>query len=441
MSFLIQITNFALNQAIMKANLVGERLLNYEIKRHLNSDELFDFYEAEHLLFDRRVLIKTLNIQAQGNPQAKEQLKKEATNKAFQHSQTLIIYDFIETAENAFLITDATDGWLNLEQYILRFGAMTEEKATRLFLQILEIIGAAHRIGLYHPCLNPQSILIQGEQVKVIGFEGTSYAVDALFASPEEKEKSVINTKANIFSLGRIFAWMLTGNAQIPKGATISHKLQEAILVATEHSPAQRFENCQEFAKALTAEVSDEEIEDKHAFTYFPLIVFGVLLSVFLIMIFVIGDENDEKSSLAYDLYDQTRIRKSLDSIRKAKRQEFIRDSIRIAMSKAENLQKIHIYKVKKGETLKTIAEKFNMSVSHIRDLNGMTEKTTLKANVGLRVVIREYHKVLDGEELWKIAQRYGVSKFEILKANDIEPADERDEFYPGKELIIPIKR
>jgi LysM repeat protein len=96
---------------------------------------------------------------------------------------------------------------------------------------------------------------------------------------------------------------------------------------------------------------------------------------------------------------------------------------------------------VKKGETLKTIAEKSNMSVSHIRDLNGMTEKTTLKANVGLRVVIREYHKVLDGEELWKIAQRYGVSKFEILKANDIEPADERDEFYPGKELIIPIKR
>ena len=104
-------------------------------------------------------------------------------------------------------------------------------------------------------------------------------------------------------------------------------------------------------------------------------------------------------------------------------------------------MQKIHIHKVDKGETLKGIAERYNMSLSHLKQLNGFNEKNTLRANVGLRVVVREYHKVLDKEELWKIAQKYGVTKFDIMKANDIEPADERKEFYPGRELIIPIKR
>jgi len=142
---------------------------------------------------------------------------------------------------------------------------------------------------------------------------------------------------------------------------------------------------------------------------------------------------------LVYNLYDQARIKKIRDSVRNVRKQEFIRDSIRIAQNKAENLQKVHIHKVKKGESLKEIAEKYNMSVSHLKQLNGFTDKTTLKADAGLRVIIRDYHKVLDKEELWQIAQKYGISKFEIIRANDIE--DERKDVYPGADLIIPIKK
>jgi len=426
----------------MKTNLVGERLLNYEIKALVKPDEMFNTYLAEHTLLNRKVYVKMLNAANVGNVQAKEQLKTEAHNIRFEHHQTCILYDLIETNDNVYLITEKIDEGIDLEQYIAQFGVMTEEKALRIFSQILEIVGAAHQIGLIHRNLQAKQIILIGNQVKFLGFEETdSLPKQADYQSPEERKKNILNEQSNIYSLGKILSLMLFGQTSIDRKAKLSIKLKEAIAVATENNPKDRFSNCQEFLLALSEELSTEEVADKHAFKQLPLIVFGILLCIFIAFVYTIVDEDNKKNVLAYDLYDQTRIKRVLDSTKKVRQQEFIRDSIRIAQNKAENMQKIHIHKVEKGETLKEIAERYNMNISHLKQLNGFNEKTTLKSNVGLRVVVREYHKVLDKEELWQIAQKYGITKFDIMKANAIEPTDEVREIYPGRELIIPIKR
>lgn len=426
----------------MKTNLIGEKLLNYEIKSLASADDTFSTYLAEHTLFQRKVYIKTLNTNNIGNVQAKEQLKNEARSIRFAHHQTRLLYDLIETNDSIYLITEKIDEAIHLEQYIAQFGTMTEEKAIRIFSQILEIVGAAHKIGLIHRNLQAKQIVLQANQVKVLGFEEIqTLSPEAAYQSPEEKKKNILNEQSNIYSLGKILALMLLGKTEIHKADILSPKLKEAIAVATENNPKERFTDCQEFALALSEEVSTEEVADKHAFKQLPTIVFGVLVLVFLLFVYSIADEDNQKNQLAYDLYNQTKIQKILDSVKKAKQQEFIRDSIRIARNKAENMQKVHIHKVEKGETLKEIAERYNMSLSHLKQLNGFNEKNTLKANVGLRVVVREYHKVLDKEELWQIAQKYGITKFDIMKANNIDPADEKKEVYPGRELIIPIKK
>lgn len=426
----------------MKTNLVGEKLLNYEIKALLSADDKFCTYLAEHTLFNRKVYIKTLNANNIDNAEAKNQLKNEARPMRFEHHQTRITYDLIETNENIYLITEKLEDGLNLELYIARFGALTEEKALRIFSQVLEIIGAAHQIGLIHRNLQAKQIILLDNQVKLLGFEeNDTLPFQITYQSPEELKKNILNEKSNIYSLGKILALMLTGKTEIDKKTTISPKLKEAILIATETNPKDRFANCKEFSLALSEEISTEEVAEKHAFKQLPLIIFGVLLFSFIAFVYTILDEDNKKNVLAYDLYDQTRIKKVLDSVKRVKQQEFIRDSIRIAQNKAENMQKIHIHKVDKGETLKEIAERYNMSLSHLKQLNGFNEKTTLRANVGLRVVVREYHKVLDKEELWQIAQKYGLTKFDVMKTNAIDPVDERKEVYPGRELIIPIKR
>lgn len=426
----------------MKTNLIGEKLLNYEIKSLVTADDTYSIYLAEHTLFQRKVYIKTLNVNHISNLEAKERLKNEARSVRFNHHQTRILFDLIETNDSVYLITEKTDEGMHLEQYIAQFGAMTEEKAIRIFSQILEIVGAAHKIGLIHRNLQAKQIFLKGNQVKVMGFEEEEHlAPNPDYQSPEEKKKNLLNEQSNIFSLGKILALMLLGKTDLTTKEALSLKLKEAIAVATENNPKERFADCQEFAQALSEEVSAEEIADKHAFKQLPLLVFGILLAILAAYLYKIGIDDEQKSQLAYDLNDQARIRKMLDSVKKAKQQEFIRDSIRIAQNRAENLQKIHIHKVKKGETLKEIAERYNMTLSHIRQLNNFNEKSTLKANTGLRVIVREYHKVLDKEELWQIAQKYGITKFDIMKANEIDPADESEEVYPGRELIIPIKK
>ncbi|GAB4125146.1 MAG: hypothetical protein OHK0045_08540 [Raineya sp.] len=427
----------------MKTNLVGEKLLNYQIKALVSTDELFCTYLAEHALFNRKVYIKTLNSNHLNNTQAKEELKNIARGSMrFQHHQTRILYDLIESNEGIYLITESLEEGINLERYIAQFGAMTEEKAVRIFSQILEIVESAHKIGLVHRNLQAKQIILLGNQVKVLGFEETdTLPKDSSYQSPEELKKNILNEQSNLYSLGKILALMLTGKTDIDKKSLISPKLKEAIAAATENNPKNRLANCGEFSLALSEEVSAEEVADKHAFKHLPIIIFGVFLAIFALFVYLIVNENDQKNTLVYDLYNQARIKRMLDSIKQVKQQEFIRDSIRIARNKAENMQKIHIHKVNKGETLKEIAEKYNMSISHLKQLNGFNEKTTLRANVGLRVVIREYHKVLDKEELWQIAQKYGLTKFDIMKANDIDPADEIKEVYPGRELIVPIKR
>ncbi|MCS6795232.1 MAG: LysM peptidoglycan-binding domain-containing protein [Raineya sp.] len=422
----------------MTAQLVGERLLNYEIKSFLRSETFYDYYLAEHLLFDRKVLIKTLNAAHLQNVEAKEKLRREIHNLRFTHPQSKVLYDFIETPENSYLVLEYLEDKLNLEQYIIQNGTLTEEKMLRLFRQILDILGSAHQIGIIHPALNPKNIIIEGNQVKIVGFENPNYQ-DKNYQSPEEIQKGTRNEQSNIFSLGKIGIFMLFGITELPKKHAINPKIYEALAVATEKNPKERFSTCAEFATALSEEISVEEVEIKHAFTNLPVIILGVLLAILAFMLYDIIDETDERGSLVYNLYDQARIKKIRDSVRNARRQEFIRDSIRIAQNRAENLQKIHVHKVKPGETLKEIAEKYNMSVSHLKQLNSFTEKTALKVDAGLRVVIRDYHKVLDGEELGQIAQKYGISKFDIIRANDIE--DELKDVYPGADLIIPIKK
>lgn len=422
----------------MTAQLIGEKVLNYHIKAFLHSEGYYDYYLAEHVLFKRKVLVKTLNPRYLQHIEAQNALKQEASYPYFAHPQSIILYDFIETSDNLYLITQCLENWLTLEQYIIQHGAMPEEKMLRLFRQLLDILQSAHQVGLYHPTLCPRNILIEGNQIKIIDFEGKTLP-DPAYQSPEQKQKGQLTAQSNIYTLGKIAAFMLFARPELPKKPSINPKLHEAIAVAIEKNPKERFKSCNELAKALSEEVSIEEVEIKHAFTQLPLLILVTLLSLLVVTLYGIINENDYKGTLTYNLYDQARIKRLQDSVKNAKRQEFLRDSLRIAQNKAENLQKIHIHKVKPGETLRDIAEKYNMSLSHLKQLNGLKDEIYLNTDVGLRVVIRNYHKVLDKEELWQIAQKYGISKDDIIKANNIE--DELHDVYPGANLIIPIKK
>jgi len=102
-------------------------------------------------------------------------------------------------------------------------------------------------------------------------------------------------------------------------------------------------------------------------------------------------------------------------------------------------------YVVKYGDTLWDIAQAHGMTVREIKRLNNLSSN---KIYVGRRLVVSgkekpteapniatsTTYKVRRGDNLWKIASRFGTTVSRIKRANNLKS----NEIYPGTTLIIP---
>ncbi|REK74863.1 glycosyl hydrolase family 18 protein [Paenibacillus paeoniae] len=98
----------------------------------------------------------------------------------------------------------------------------------------------------------------------------------------------------------------------------------------------------------------------------------------------------------------------------------------------------MQIHTVKKGDSLWELSQRYDVPLEHIYAANSFTAQSPLV--IGQAVIIPSpgdglQHKVLVGESLWKIGQRYGVSIRQLVEANHLtNPAL----IMPGQLLTIP---
>ncbi|MGQ9778870.1 MAG: LysM peptidoglycan-binding domain-containing protein [Bacillota bacterium] len=96
------------------------------------------------------------------------------------------------------------------------------------------------------------------------------------------------------------------------------------------------------------------------------------------------------------------------------------------------------VYTVQKGDTLRSIAERFELPLSCLLSANPHLAEASPLA-VGQRLVIPRrviLHKVGEGETLYSLAQRYGVSVELLAWANDLRPPFT---VYLGEFLIVLV--
>ncbi len=96
----------------------------------------------------------------------------------------------------------------------------------------------------------------------------------------------------------------------------------------------------------------------------------------------------------------------------------------------------ITTYTVVRGDTLSTIAEKFNISTNTIRWANDLSAKSSIQVGDKLTIlpVTGIQYTVKKGDTISAIALKFDVAQEEILDFNDIEGS----KIVPGAELIIP---
>lgn len=96
-------------------------------------------------------------------------------------------------------------------------------------------------------------------------------------------------------------------------------------------------------------------------------------------------------------------------------------------------------YTVVKGDSLWSIAQKYNISVSDLKSLNNLTSNNIY---IGQRLLISNNinpstgnsYIVQKGDSLWSIAQKYGINPTELIKYNNLDNLT----IYIGQELKIP---
>ncbi len=149
-------------------------------------------------------------------------------------------------------------------------------------------------------------------------------------------------------------------------------------------------------------------------------------------------DSSNTPNRIAFDLSDTEGLQKRKDSVRRLRYERFVRDSLRIVQSKAQDTMKVYVHKVQRGENIQGIAKRYNMSLAHFKRMNNIENNGELRAGSGMRVVVRATHKVLHDENLHNIAKKYGITYYDLLRSNAI--IDEEEDVFEGKELIIPFK-
>ena len=99
------------------------------------------------------------------------------------------------------------------------------------------------------------------------------------------------------------------------------------------------------------------------------------------------------------------------------------------------------IYKVSMGDTLSSIAKKFNTTIDNLQNINGIDY-----INMGELIIVPnnsnndffDIYTIEKGDSLYKIAQKYNISLIDLLNINGL---DKDNYIYPGQEVLVPKKK
>lgn len=205
----------------------GLPLDNYVSDMKLGEGSYGAVYRVKHK--DLKVYRAMKKITGSGNIKDKSKLD-EITNeiellKSMDHPNIVKIFEFYNTKEGFFLITEYCAGG-ELFDKIVKAGTFDEGQAAYIMYQLLSAVFYCHNLNIIHRDLKPENILVESEEknnylnIKVIDF-GTAKLFDknkseskvigsAYYIAPEVLNGKY-NEKCDIWSSGVILYILLTG--------------------------------------------------------------------------------------------------------------------------------------------------------------------------------------------------------------------------------------
>ena len=204
----------------------------YEVLGKIADGGLGSVFKAYDRNLRREVALKRVRADSpeEAERQAEQLFEEARTISTLQHPHIVTVFDVGKDDEGAFIVMELLKGE-TLEDIIQR-GALNEGDFRELATQSLEGMIAAHTTGLIHLDIKPQNFMViwlpSGKfQIKILDFglaklashpqvqdmaDDGSIMGSIFYMAPEQFERSPVDARTDLYSLGCVYYFALTGH-------------------------------------------------------------------------------------------------------------------------------------------------------------------------------------------------------------------------------------
>lgn len=263
----------------------GSQIDSYRIDAPVARSGMASIFRATDLTNNRVVALKIPHPDMEADPILFDRFQREAgIGTRLNHPGVMRVFA-VEKRSRVYMVMEWCDGRLLRE--ILSEGKMSQDRAIRIAIEVLEALEYTHENGVVHRDLKPENIMVDADDnIKLIdfGIAGDSAARRLTYAnftatlgtadyiSPEQVKGKRGDGRSDVYAMGIILYEMLTGkqpftgstpmevmndrmlNYPTPPSVvdpSISPQLQEVLYRALERDPKNRYARAKDFAHDL----------------------------------------------------------------------------------------------------------------------------------------------------------------------------------------------
>jgi serine/threonine-protein kinase len=280
----------------------ARRLGAYVLIEKLGQGGMGEVWRARHNLLARPAAIKLIKqdiLASKSMADARsliERFEREAQVIASLESpHTITLYDFgVAESTTLYYVMELLSG-VDLETMVATYGPLPPERAIHILGQVCDSLEEAHRAGLIHRDVKPANIHVcnragRGDFVKVLDFglvkrfdleaDNQSSTVAEIkgtpaYVSPEMISGDPVDGRSDIYALGCVAYFMLTGQLPFPADSAIKmliahasapppplslrvprpipSELERVVMACLEKDPDRRPQSARELADRLAA--------------------------------------------------------------------------------------------------------------------------------------------------------------------------------------------
>jgi serine/threonine protein kinase len=214
----------------------------YRLLEQLGVGGIGKVFLCEHLKMQRLVALKIMQPEKAANPLLLARFVREAkTLVALHHPNIVRAFDLDNDGRHHFIVLEYVDG-ASLQHIVSKHGPLTVVRACDYVRQAALGLQYAHENGLVHRDIKPANLLLDrtgvvkihdlglarilGDEQEITQILGNRELIGtADYLAPEQAVDShAVDIRADIYSLGGVFFYLLTGRSPFADG-TVAQKL------------------------------------------------------------------------------------------------------------------------------------------------------------------------------------------------------------------------